>query len=76
MKTIKVYGMNCPKCAQLYEHIEKAAVELGIKYTIEKITDIDKIIETGIALTPAVSVDGVVKVSGKVPSVEALKKIL
>lgn len=68
--------MNCPKCEKLYEQTQKAADELGLEYTIEKVTDVNEIIKVGITLTPAVSVNGKVKAEGKVLSVEALKKIL
>ena len=76
MKTIKIFGMNCSSCAKLYENTEKAAKELGIEYTLEKISNVNEIIDIGILITPALSVDGVVKASGKVPSVDAIKKLL
>ena len=76
MKQIKIVGTGCPSCKKLYEYTEKAAKELGIEYKIEKVTDINEIIEMGIFITPAVVVDGVEKTSGVVPSVEAIKKLL
>ena len=58
------------------DNVEAAARGLGIEYTIEKVTDINEIMKFGVMLTPALVVDGVVKVAGKVPSVEELKKLL
>lgn len=76
MKKIKVLGPGCPKCNQLAEDVVKAAMELNIKYDFEKISDMRDIMKFGVMMTPALVVDGVVKVSGKVPSIEELKKML
>jgi len=76
MKKIQVFGGGCPKCAKLYEHAEAAARELGIEYTIEKVGDFNKIAEAGIMATPALAVDGVVKLEGRVPSAESIKVLL
>jgi small redox-active disulfide protein 2 len=75
-KLIQVLGPGCPKCAKLHQHAEAAAKELGLDATVEKITDINTIIGFGVLMTPALAVDGEVKVVGKVPSVEELKKVL
>jgi small redox-active disulfide protein 2 len=76
MKRIQILGTGCPKCKKLAETAEAAAKELGIAYELEKITDITQIMNFGVMMTPALAVDGVVRVSGKVPSVEELKKLL
>ena len=76
MKKIKVLGPGCPKCNQLAEDVVKAAMELDIKYDFEKVSDMRDIMQYGIMMTPALVVDGVVKVSGKVPSISELKKML
>lgn len=73
---IQVLGTGCPKCRQLAENAEAAAKELALNYELEKVTDINKIIGFGVMMTPALAVDGVVKVAGKVPSVEEIKNIL
>jgi len=73
---IQILGMGCPKCKKLYETAEQAAKELGIDYEMEKIDDIDKITEMGVMMTPALAIDGEVKLVGKVPTVENLKEIL
>jgi small redox-active disulfide protein 2 len=76
MKKIQILGTGCPKCNKLYELSEKAAVELGIEYEIEKIKDINEIMNFGVMITPALAVDGDVKVAGKIPKVEDIKKML
>jgi len=76
MKKIQILGTGCPKCKALAEHAEAAARELGIQYTVEKVTQISEMVKFGVMMTPALAVDGVVKVVGKVPSVEELKKML
>ncbi len=76
MKRIQVLGPGCPKCNQLAEDVIKAAMELDIKYHFEKVSDMRDIMKMGVMMTPALVVDGVVKVTGKVPSIEELKKLL
>jgi len=76
MKKIEILGTGCPKCKKLEEETRVAAYELGLKCQIEKVTDIQKITAYGVMITPALVVDGVVKVSGKVPSVNDIKNML
>ncbi|MCX7704898.1 MAG: thioredoxin family protein [bacterium] len=76
MKKIQILGMGCPKCKKLAENAESAAKELGIEYELVKITDIKEIMNFGVMTTPALAVDGEVKISGRVSSVEEIKKIL
>lgn len=76
MMKIQILGVGCPKCKQLEENVKKALEETGKKAEIEKITDINKIIEFGIMATPALAIDGKVKTSGKITTVEEIKKFL
>jgi small redox-active disulfide protein 2 len=76
MKTLQILGPGCSNCRRLAENTEKAAKELGIDYELEKITDLNVIVGFGVMRTPALAVDGVVKISGKVPEVEEIKKML
>lgn len=76
MKTIKILGTGCPKCKNLAENAEQAAKELGLEYEIEKVTQLNDIISYGVMVTPALVVDGQVKISGKVPDVEQIKQML
>jgi len=73
---IQILGTGCPKCKKLAENAEAAAKVLGLEYTIEKVTDINRIMGFGIMTTPGLAVDGKVKVAGKVPSVDEIKKML
>ena len=76
MKTIQILGTGCPKCKKLAEAAENAAKSAGIEYKIEKVTDINAIIGFGVMATPALVIDGEVKASGRVPSIEELKGML
>jgi len=76
MKKLQVLGTGCPKCKKLAETTEEAANDLGIKYELTKVTDINNIMKFGVMMTPALAVDGDVKVVGKVPSVDEIKKFL
>lgn len=73
---IQILGTGCPKCKKLAEHAEAAAKALQLDFELEKITDISQIISFGVMTTPALVVDGEVKLLGMVPSVEELKKML
>jgi len=76
MKKIQILGTGCPKCKKLAETAETAAKELGIGYEIEKVTDITKIMQFGVMMTPALAVNDEIKSVGQIPSVEEIKKIL
>ena len=76
MTMLQILGTGCPKCRKLAETTEEAAKNLGLVYRIEKVTDIRAIMGFGVTMTPALAVDGVVKISGKVPSAEEIGKIL
>ena len=79
MKKLQILGTGCEKCKKLTENTEKAAKELGIEYEIEKITDINEIMKFGVMMTPALAVDGKVKLAGvasNIPSPEAIKKLI
>ena len=76
MKKLQILGPGCPKCKELAENAETAAKDLGIEYTLEKVTDINDIMKFGVMMTPALAVDGQVKVVGKVSSPDEIKKML
>jgi small redox-active disulfide protein 2 len=76
MKRVQILGTGCPKCKKLAELTEQAAQAMGLEYQIEKVTDIKQIMKFGIMMTPGLVVDGEVKVSGKVPTVDDIKKML
>jgi len=68
MKKIQVMGPGCPKCAQAEKTVREAVAESGIEAEVVKITDFKEIVSFGVFSTPAVAVDGEVKVVGQVPS--------
>ncbi len=76
MSKLQILGTGCPKCKAMAESVEAAAKELGIEYKLEKVTDINEIMKFGVMMTPALAVDGEVKIVGKVPSTEEIKKML
>ncbi len=76
MKKIQILGTGCPKCKKLAEAADNAAKDLNLDYTLEKVTDINQIMTFGVMMTPALVVDGAVKVSGKIPSAEEIKQLL
>jgi small redox-active disulfide protein 2 len=76
MKKIQVLGMGCPNCNMLASRAEIAAKDIGIAYELEKVTDVRRFAEFGVMVTPALVVDGTVKVSGRVPSIDEIKEML
>jgi small redox-active disulfide protein 2 len=76
MKTLQILGTGCAKCNQLTAATKQAADEAGIEYQLEKVTDFMRFADFGVMITPALVVDGEVKVTGKVPSVEELIKLI
>lgn len=73
---IEVLGMGCPKCRKTKENIKIALAELGREAELAEVKNLKEIAGYGVMMTPAVVIDGEVKLSGKVPSVEAVKSLL
>jgi small redox-active disulfide protein 2 len=76
MKTIHVLGTGCKKCVSLKENVAAAVAATGIEATIEKVEDINEIVKYGVMSTPALVVDGQVKITGKVATVDEIAKVL
>ena len=76
MKKLQILGTGCPKCNKLAELTETAAKELNIEYELIKIKDINEIMHFGVMITPALAVNGKIKVAGKVPDIETIKKMI
>ena len=76
MKQLLILGAGCSKCGKLYKVMEQAAKELGVPYEINKVTDLKQIMVLQVMVTPTLVVDGTVKVAGRVPSVDEIKKLL
>ena len=73
---IEILGTDCPKCKKLFENAQEAVKNLGAAADVVKVEDIQQIINAGVMLTPAIAVDGELKSSGKVLSVDEIKKII
>ena len=73
---LEILGTGCAKCTKLEEVTRKAASELGIDAEIAKVKEINKIMDYGVMITPALVVDGEVKIAGRVPSIEEIKKLI
>jgi small redox-active disulfide protein 2 len=76
MKKVQILGPGCPRCEQLYKQTLNAAAELDLDCDIEKVTDMQAILGYGVMSTPALVVDGQVRVAGRVPSPAQLKEML
>jgi small redox-active disulfide protein 2 len=73
---IEVLGPGCPKCMNVEQNVKKALEELAIQADVEKVTDIQRIIQKGVLSTPALVIDGTVVLQGKNPTVEQLKHLI
>lgn len=74
--TIQILGTGCAKCKTLLANTQAAVQALGISADVEKVEDIQQIIRFGVMTTPALVVDGTVRVAGRVPSVDEIKELL
>ncbi len=73
---LQILGTGCPKCKKLTENAEAAAKALELDCEIEKVTDINEIVKFGVMMTPALAIDGQVKVVGKVPGPDEIQQML
>jgi len=73
---IQVLGTGCAKCTKLAAQADEAAKKTGVDYMLEKVTDINKIMTFGVMVTPALVVDGKVRCSGNIPSVDQIVTML
>jgi small redox-active disulfide protein 2 len=73
---IQVLGSGCAKCKKTAEHAQQAVAESGSDALIEKIEQIERIMAFGVMTTPALVIDGQVRIAGRVPSVEEIKNFI
>ncbi|HDQ03849.1 MAG TPA: thioredoxin family protein [Deltaproteobacteria bacterium] len=73
---IEILGTGCAKCDKLEEMVRLAIEETGVNADVNHIRDIKKIMTYGVMTTPALVINGEVKATGKIPSVEEIKKII
>ncbi len=76
MKKVEVLGMGCPKCQATLKNVEEALQRLGIEAEVTKVEDLTEITSRGVMVTPALVIDGEIKVSGRVPSVIEIGALL
>lgn len=73
---IRVLGSGCKSCKKLYETVSNVIKEAGLDAEVTYITDMAEIAKTGVMAMPILEMDGVIKVSGKVPSKAEIVKLL
>lgn len=73
---LQILGTGCSKCQALYANAERAVQALGLEAEIEKVEDIQQIIQFRVMMTPALAVDGKVKITGRVATVDEIKGLL
>lgn len=73
---IEIFGSGCDKCTKLYEMAKTAVEELGIEAEVVKVSEIMDIVAAEVVVTPALGIDGTVKVSGRVPGADEIKELL
>ena len=76
MKKITVYGPGCMKCRKTEDAVRQVLAETGVEAVVEHVTDVQAIVAAGVLSTPAVAVDGVVKIKGRVPTAEDLRQAI
>jgi small redox-active disulfide protein 2 len=76
MKRLQILGSGCAKCNELAERTQAAAATLGLEYQLDKVSDLKVMMGLGVMRTPALVIDGVVQVAGRVPSVDEIKALL
>lgn len=76
MIKIQILGTGCGKCTKLYKNTKMAAIESEIEFEIEKVTELKDIMAMGVMTTPALVVDGELKASGQLLSVEQIEEFL
>lgn len=70
---LEILGTGCPKCQKLTELVKEAVAELNATAEIVKVTNINDIMNYGVMITPAFSIDGQVQVAGRIPSKDEIK---
>lgn len=76
MKKLQILGTGCPKCKKLFEATQQAVEALSIEAEVSKVEDISEIMKFNVMMTPALAVDGVVKVTGRIPKPNELKAMI
>ncbi len=73
---VKILGQGCAKCKKMYEHVMKAKEALDVDADVIKVENLSEIVKYGVMMTPALVINGEVKVVGKVPTVDEIKNLI
>ncbi|MCX6086270.1 MAG: thioredoxin family protein [Caldiserica bacterium] len=73
---IQILGPGCPKCKALEQNVREALARLAVEAEVEKVTDIDRMMDMGVMMTPALVLDGVVLSVGRVLSSVQIAELL
>ncbi len=73
---IEVAGPGCPRCGATAENVARALKELGLEAAVEKITDIDEMVDRGVLQSPALIIDGKIVAQGRIPTVDQVKQLI
>lgn len=73
---IEILGPGCPKCKKTYEIVKKVVEEEGLDAEVIKVENLETMAQRGVMMSPAIAIDGVVKLSGTVPSESQVRKLL
>lgn len=76
MKKIQILGTGCPKCKKLFEVAQQAVKDAAVDAEVTKVEDINEIMKFNVMMTPALAIDGEVKVVGRIPKPEEIKKMI
>jgi len=76
MKKIQILGTGCPKCKKLFEVTQQVVKEDGIEAEVTKVEDINEILKFNVMMTPALAVDGEVKITGRLPKPEEIRSLI
>jgi small redox-active disulfide protein 2 len=76
MKKIQILGTGCPKCKNLFDAAQQAVKDLGIEAEVTKVEDINEILKFNVMMTPALAVDGEVKIVGRIPKPDEIKSLI
>lgn len=73
---VAILGPGCARCRATEKAVREALREMGKEATVVKVENIKEMIKYGLSMTPAVAIDGTIRLAGKVPSVEEVKDLL
>ena len=76
MKKLQILGTGCPKCKKLFEESQQAVKDLGVEAEVIKVEDINEILKFNVMMTPALAVDGEVKIVGRIPKPDEIKSLI